>query len=223
MNWVKDWAKAATTPLGLAGFALALVFLYLRDAQAAPLWWPAASVALAFFCIAGGFSLAARSRPTLTGNGGAGGNARATGYRSGAEGGVGGIGGVNSGGRGGNAEAVGDYSYARGGDGGNAAQQDGRGGPRTLSVGERMNLPTQLWPYGYGGRGANTPEYDRRLAVLTEIRQEYLRAFPDDALFIHAGIEQVPIRWVNKRLEEQGEAWRVKMAVGGYLLLNGES
>jgi hypothetical protein len=35
-----------------------------------------------------------------------------------------------------------------------------------------------MWPYGYGGRGANDPEYDRRLRVLTQIREEYMKAFP---------------------------------------------
>lgn len=152
----------------------------------------------------------------VLGPGGRGGNAEVTGNNSGAEGGTGGLGGIGSGGAGGNANVVGSNSFARGGDGGNAAQTDGRGGQRTLSPGERLNLPTSMWPYGYGGRGANAPEYDRRLKILAQIRSEYMKVFPDDAIFIEAGVDLVPTRWVNKRLEEMGEPWRVTMKDGGY-------
>jgi hypothetical protein len=99
-------------------------------------------------------------------------------------------------------------------------QPDGRGGRRALSQGEHLNLPSQLWPYGYGGAGANTPEYERRLSLLTQIRQEYKLAFPCDVPFIEAGIDQVPARWVNKRLEEMNEPWRVDMSDGGYRMFN---
>jgi hypothetical protein len=75
-----------------------------------------------------------------------------------------------------------------------------------------------MWPYGYRGRGANKPEYDRRLRILTQVREEYMKAFPDDVPFINAGIDQVPVRWVNKRLEEIGEDWRVEMRDSGYIL-----
>jgi len=154
----------------------------------------------------------------IIGPGGPGGKARVSGNRSGAEGGIGGKGGLGAGGPGGDAEVIGNNSFARGGDGGNAGQPDGRGGPRTLSPGERMNLPTAMWPYGYGGRGANAPEYDRRLRILAEIRAEFMKAFPDDVVFVEAGIDVVPISWVNKRLEELGESWRVTLKDGGYEL-----
>jgi hypothetical protein len=152
------------------------------------------------------------------GPGGAGGKARVFGNRSGAEGGIGGKGGVGPGGPGGDAEVTGNNSFARGGDGGNAGQPDGRGGPRTLSAGERLNLPTTMWPYGYGGRGANAPEYDRRINILARIRTEFMKSFPDDVVFIEAGIDVVPVSWVNKRLEELGESWRVTLKDGGYKL-----
>jgi hypothetical protein len=152
----------------------------------------------------------------IVGLGGRGGNAKIVGKNSRAEGGMGGQGGIGTGGAGGDAEVVGDNSFARGGDGGNSGQLDGRGGRRTMSQGEQLNLPTSMWPYGHGGAGANSPEYNRRLVVLTEIRIEYINAFPCDAVFINAGIDPVPIRWVNKRLEERGEAWRVEMNEGGY-------
>lgn|SRR5882724_6613359 len=154
----------------------------------------------------------------ILGPGGAGGKAKVSGNRSGAEGGIGGKGGLGAGGPGGDAEVTGDNSFARGGDGGNAGQPDGRGGPRTTSPGERMNLPTAMWPYGYGGRGANAPEYDRRLKILTQVRAEFMKAFPDDVVFVEAGIDVVPISWVNKRLEELGESWRVTLKDGGYEL-----
>lgn len=162
-----------------------------------------------------------KSKPPATstlGPGGPGGNAKVVGQHSGAEGGAGGQGGIGPGGPGGHADVKGDHSFARGGDGGNAGQPDGRGGPRTVSQGERLGLPTAMWPYGYGGRGANTPEYDRRLKILTRIREEFMRAFPDDVMFIHAGVDQVPVSWVNKKLEEMGENWRIKMKDGGYEL-----
>jgi hypothetical protein len=150
--------------------------------------------------------------------GGKGGNAKVAGNNSGAEGGTGGRGGIGRGGDGGSVEVKGDNSFARGGDGGNAGQPDGRGGPRTMSPGERQNLPTSVWPYGYGGRGANAPEYDRRLKVLANIRKEFIKAFPDDEVFIQAGIDQVPVSWINKRLEEMNESWRVQLKDGGYVL-----
>lgn len=153
---------------------------------------------------------------TLIGPRRKGANAKVSGQKSGAEGGIGGEGGVGSGGPGGDAEVTGDNSFARGGDGGNAARPDGRGGRRTSSPGERLNLPTAMWPFGYGGPGANSPEYNRRLAILAKVRSEYLHAFKDDAVFIHAGIDSVPTNWVNKRLEELGENWSVHLNNAGY-------
>lgn len=158
----------------------------------------------------------ARSMLNAIGIGGRGGNARVVGRNSMAEGGVGGQGGVGTGGAGGDAEVLGDNSYARGGDGGNSGQLDGRGGRRTMSPGERLNLPTSTWAFGHGGAGANAPEYNRRLKLLTEIRTEYIQMFPGDGVFINAGVDQVPARWVNKRLEEQGEPWEIEMKDGGY-------
>ena len=155
----------------------------------------------------------------ILGPGGKGGNAKAPGRFAGAEGGTGGQGGIGPGGAGGDAEAPGDHSFVRGGDGGNAAQWDGSGGKRTISPGERMNLPTDMWPYGYGGRGADAPEYKQRLEILTRVRAEFAKAFPDDVQYLDAGVEVVPISWVNKRLEELKEPWRVSLSDdGGYVL-----
>jgi hypothetical protein len=152
------------------------------------------------------------------GPGGKGGNAAVTGRNSGAEGGTGGQGGIGPGGPGGDAAVLGDNSFARGGDGGNAAQPDGRGGKRTFGPAQRMDLPTSLWKYGYGCHGADAPEYTRRINLLRKIRAEFIQEFPDDVAYIDAGVDTVPIEWVNKRLEEMGETWRIEMSDGGYVL-----
>jgi hypothetical protein len=160
--------------------------------------------------------------PALAAIGGKGGNAKTSGRRSQAIGGRGGRAGVGGGigGEGGSAEAGGDDSIALGGDGGNAGEPSGRGGRRPLSAGERLNLSTDKWGYGVGGRGANAPEYDRRLQLLIVLRARYFQTFPQDVIFIQAGVDQVPTRWINKCLEEMGESWRVLGIAedGGYAM-----
>lgn len=158
----------------------------------------------------------AHVRHYMDGPGGDGGIAKVSGDHSAAIGGDGGQGGIGPGGRGGDVEVHGNYSYARGGDGGNAAQWDGRGGRRSLSPAEKENGPTSMWPFGYGGSGADSPEYSRRLKILIQIREEYFKSFPDDVVYISAGVDHVPVRWVNKRLEELNESWRVELQDGGY-------
>jgi hypothetical protein len=55
------------------------------------------------------------------------------------------------------------------------------------------------------------------LEILTQLRSQYLQVFPMDTIFIQAGVDQVPVRWINKRLEEMGESWRVLgIKDGGY-------
>jgi hypothetical protein len=122
------------------------------------------------------------------------------------------------GGTGGNVEIQGEGSSGVGGAGGNCFTPDGRGGRRTVSPTESANLPTELWVYGYGGQGANKPEYDRRLKLLKQIRDEYIRKFPAEIPFIEAGVDPVPIHWVNKRLEELGQKWSVTLGDGGYVM-----
>lgn len=62
-------------------------------------------------------------------------------------------------------------------------------------------MPTKVWPFGYGGAGANHPEYGRRLVIPTQIKKIY-GCIPLWLHFIEAGVDIVPIHWVNKRLEE---------------------
>ena len=125
---------------------------------------------------------------------------------------------VGVGGSGGNAAALGENLFVSGGDGGNAGQADGRGGRRTQSQGEKLNLPTHVWGYGYGGAGANRPEYNRRLNLLITIRNEYIKTFPCDEIFIVSGIDPVPENWINKRLEELSESRRVTL-IGGLIIM----
>lgn len=151
--------------------------------------------------------------------GGRGGNAKASNGAL-AFGGRGGFGTKDTkGGSGGDAIADGDGSMSMGGDGGNAGTPDGRGGRSTMSTGERANLPTSMWRFGYGGAGGNHPEYERRLGILSQVRKEYIETFPDNRKFVDAGIDQVPISWVNKRLEELNESWRVQgLDAAGYVM-----
>jgi hypothetical protein len=83
---------------------------------------------------------------------------------------------------------------------------------------ERMGQPTSTWRYGRGGAGANAPEYNRRIALLTTIRREFMDAFPEKVPYINAGVDPIPINWVNKRLKKLKEDWRVKMGDRGYIL-----
>ena len=66
--------------------------------------------------------------------------------------------------------------------------------------------------------GANATEYDRRLKLLIDIRKEWMKKFPDDVVFVEAGIDQIPINWINIRLKELSENWRVEQGDEGYLM-----
>lgn len=157
-------------------------------------------------------------RARSSGPGGPGGEAIAVAKLSKAIGGPGGDGGIGPGGAGGRAVALGEGSTSIGGGGGHSAQWDGRGGRGAVSGAELTGGPTRWWKYGAGGSGANAAEYDRRLSLLIAARAEYLQEFPARAPFVHAGIDQVPIAWINKRLEEDGESWRVSQGASGYVL-----
>jgi hypothetical protein len=154
------------------------------------------------------------------GRGGRGGSGTIIGGSGEIVGGRGGEGGAPNGGRGGDGgggTVVGPGPVRIiGGAGGGAGQYDGRGGRAAPGGSEVNNGPTMFWKYGRGAIGGNATEYNRRLAILTMIRQEYFREFPDETQFINAGVEQVPVNWVNKRLEELGETWRVELQDGGY-------
>jgi hypothetical protein len=154
------------------------------------------------------------------GSGGRGGSGEIHGDRGTVIGGRGGDGGPGGkGGDGGGGIAHGDDALIIGGDGGNAGTSDGRGGRPPRSPGEVSGLPTSMWRFGRGGAGGNAPEYNRRIRILAQVRQEYIDMFPEDAPYIHAGVDLVPATWVNKRLEELGEGWTVTLAQDrGYIL-----
>lgn len=153
------------------------------------------------------------------GRGGDGGSGTIIGDRGTIIGGQGGDGGVSgSGGKGGDGFIVGNDGMIIGGNGGNAGSADGRGGRVARGPTERFGFPTDTWGFGRGGAGGNHPEFDRRISLLKTIRSEYLTKFRDDAIYIDAGVEQVPIDWINQRLVERGETWLVDIGLNGYLL-----
>lgn len=137
-------------------------------------------------------------------------------------GGKGGRGGVGSGGTGGNADAVGERSMAIGGDGGDSGRSDGRGGNGGQSPLKNLS-PEMLksWGltgnegYGQGGRGANSPEYDRNLKVLNSISSEYMANNPNAKLETMPGVLMPPINWVNNRLSQRRETFRVEFIDNG--------
>jgi hypothetical protein len=163
---------------------------------------------------------AALETSNTTGKGGEGGSGQIIGDNGTILGGRGGQGGTSgAGGKGGSGIIQGDNGLIIGGDGGNAGTSDGRGGRGARSPMERADTATDTWIYGRGGAGANSPEYDRRIAILKEIRTEYMKMFPDELPFIEAGVDPVPLNWVNKRLEERNESWRIdEIRAGGYVL-----
>lgn len=134
----------------------------------------------------------------------------------GGRGGIGGVAGV--GGKGGSGFIVGDGGLIIGGDGGSCATADGRGGKGGRGPTERLGFPTITWGIGRGGALDDHPEYDRRIKLLALFRSEYLAKFPHDAPYIDAGVDIVPIDWINQRLIEQGESWQIEFGENGYLL-----
>lgn len=144
-----------------------------------------------------------------SGSGGRAGSGYAIGARSIAMGGSGGRGGEGPGGDGGHGVATGDESMGIGGHGGDGRQPGGQGGRGGRGPTDRFGTPSSLWGVGRGGRGASTPEFTRRSEVLRDICEQYLQRFPEHAPSINAGLEQVPTDWLNQRLVEMGESWRV--------------
>jgi hypothetical protein len=134
----------------------------------------------------------------------------------GGDGGNGGVAGV--GGKGGSGFIQGDDGLIIGGDGGSCYTADGRGGRGARGPTERFGFPAEIWGYGRGGAGTNHPEYDRRIQLLTQFRNDYRARFPGDAPYIDAGVDIVPIDWINQRLAECREVWRVEIGQCGYIL-----
>lgn len=52
-------------------------------------------------------------------------------------------------------------------------------------------------------------EVTRRTALLEHLRQEYILSHDNISPALMAGTEQPPSEWINKRLNEMGEKWRV--------------
>lgn len=64
--------------------------------------------------------------------------------------------------------------------------------------------------------GGNTPEYHRRALLLGKLSQEYILSHDGISPALAAGTEPVPADWMNQRLEQMGEAWRVRLKGIGY-------
>lgn len=154
------------------------------------------------------------------GAGGRGGGGNAVGNRSLIVGGRGGKGGTPCGGRGGDGgggDAVGQGSVVIGGDGGDASRIDGRGGAGGASP--LKGLSPELLEsfgltgdegYGQGGTGANSAEYERSLRVLSLLAAEYVAAHPHTRLIPMPGVLMPPAEWVNGRLSQMQESFRVE-------------
>lgn len=163
--------------------------------------------------------LQASKQIQTTGIGGDGGGGTIKGNRGTIIGGRGGKGGVSGiGGKGGGGHIEGDGGTIIGGDGGDAGQA--RGGRGAKGPTEKFGFNTSLWGYGSGGSGGNDPEYNRRLTLLVDIQNEYKKKFPTRVPYIDAGIDRVPIDWVNQRLVELKENWQVKFGDEGHELPN---
>lgn len=179
----------------------------------------ASVVAIAAFMAAFFLGPSSPGQTMLRGTGGRGGSGRIVGNRGTVIGGRGGKGGLyGAGGDGGSGFVTGDDATIIGGNGGDAGSVDGRGGAGARGPTERYGIPTFTWGVGRGGSSPNHPEYDRRLALLVEFSRQYKTRFPGDAVYIDAGIEPVPIDWMNQRLQECGEGWRVTQGERGLLL-----
>lgn len=152
------------------------------------------------------------------GDGGEGGKAKAVGSGSVAIGGLGGGGGIYSGMPGSDVVAY-EGVFAMGGNGGEAPQPDGRGGRGGRSPAELLGfpdsyrLPDERWP-GEGGRGANTPAYDGKVATINKLFHQYYESVlpqPPEGNKV-----SVPLDWLNHRLEEMGTTWRLQIVDGAY-------
>jgi hypothetical protein len=155
----------------------------------------------------------------LHGIGGDGGSGIIVGSRGIIIGGKAGDAGVSGiGGTGGSGFIFGDDGLIIGGDGGSGATADGRGGKAPLGPTAKLGFSTDTWGFGAAGAGANSPEYNRRLALLWKYCDEFKTTFPDRACFVNAGVDRVPLDWVNQRLAEESENWSVEAGVEGYVL-----
>lgn len=155
------------------------------------------------------------------GSGGRGGGGNALGKDAvvlGGRGGRGGVLGTGRGGDGGGGDAAGTGSMVIGGDGGDAGRIDGRGGAGGASPLTRLS-PEKLksWGltgnegYGQGGAAANSLEYDHSLRVLSLLSAEYASKNPTGQLSPMPGVLMPPVGWVNGRLSEMRESFRVEL------------
>lgn len=173
---------------------------------------------LALWLIPHGYYILSHKNSAETGSGGQGGKAKALDGAAamGGNGGLGGGAGGGKGGKGGDAEAFGRGSLAIGGDGGGGYRADGRGGKGADSL--LKKLPPDMLKqfgltgnenYGSGGDGGNSQEYVRRIGILKVLNSEYSKENPGLKLHTMQGVEMPPVEWINKRLSQKKESFRV--------------
>jgi hypothetical protein len=63
------------------------------------------------------------------------------------------------------------------------------------------------------------PESTRRNVLLQNLRQEYILSHDGLSPALLAGTEPVPADWMNKRLEQMGQSWRVRVNGSEYQIL----
>lgn len=156
----------------------------------------------------------------LDGRGGDGGDGNAAGKGSvviHGQGGPGGGPGGGRGGKGGGGDAIGEGSLSITGDGGGGGgRPDGRGGIGAQSALRRV--PPEILKnfgltgnenYGAGGSSPNSPEHDRRLSVLKTLSAEYMEKNPEAKLVSMPDILMPPFIWINERLSQKSETFRV--------------
>lgn len=218
--------------IGVAGLALTIIFGILRYA------FPSVCRLVARAVLAVGILLLITSAiliikgthqnipDSASGQGGKGGGGNAVGKGSrviGGNGGPGGSPGAGRGGDGGGGDAVGEGATVMGGDGGGGGRFDGRGGagakstlskvpPETLRAFGLTGKET----YGQGGNGANSPEYDRMLRVVTALSLEFKAANSSSQLTTLPGLSMAPVDWINERLAQSNESFRVELADFGH-------
>ena len=169
----------------------------------------------------GGAAMGGGGEAAAFGDGGEGGKTKAVGTNSVAIGGLGGGGGIYPGGSGGDVIAY-DGVFKMGGSGGEAPQPDGRGGRGGRSPADLLGFPNSYrlpdgrWP-GEGGRGANTPAYDGKVATIGKLCREYCELTLLQPVLPEGNTRVlIPLDWLNQRLEQMGTTWRFRLVDGAY-------
>jgi len=105
--------------------------------------------------------------------------------------------------------------------GGEANQRDGSGGRGDRSDCEVLYPPGgphggMLADCGPRGGGQNTPDYDRKLSVVVQLRKVYAITHVGSPSTVLDDKNSVPLAWINQQLAALGAQWRVRIVRGEY-------